>query len=440
MSWSNPFWSWMRRKLDLRNPAGWAPNSTYTGRPVTHDSALSVPAWFAGLRLLSQSTGSTSIGLYRKIKERGKDSREVAGDHQLYSVIHDAPNSVQIAPDFWEGITANMLVYGNGFAEKLENRRGVMGLQLLQAAPNNTSTLYCVPGRRTDGELEYKVHDRGKVTTLPPEKVFHVRGFGFGGDLGLPLLTYARQTLATAAAAEEVTGRNFQDGLRAKGFFVMPDGTTLDETQRTQVQRALVEPFQGIDGKSLGVLEGGMTFLQTNINAHDAELNFLRRLSVEEVCRFLGIPPIMLGHAGEGQTMWGSGVEALLVQFYTTGLRPILIRIEKSIWQQLIPLADRDTLYAEFNIESFLRGDSAARAAFYSVMTQNGIMDRNECRAKENMNARPGGDELTVQAGMVPLRMLAELARSKGQATPPAEEDNPDAAERRQRGNLRVVQ
>jgi len=39
-------------------------------------------------------------------------------------------------------------------------------------------------------------------------------------------------------------------------------------------------------------------------------------------------------------------------------------------------------------------------------MTQNGLMTRNECRAKENLAPMSGGDELTVQSNLLPLDKL----------------------------------
>lgn len=70
---------------------------------------------------------------------------------------------------------------------------------------------------------------------------------------------------------------------------------------------------------------------------------------------------------------------------------------------------ERRRFYAKFNPEGLLRADSAARAAFYSSMTQNGIYTRDECRIKENL-APAGGNasKLTVQSNMLPIDKLGE--------------------------------
>ncbi|MBD0966926.1 phage portal protein, partial [Klebsiella michiganensis] len=78
--------------------------------------------------------------------------------------------------------------------------------------------------------------------------------------------------------------------------------------------------------------------------------------------------------------MWGSGVEQMLIGFLTFSLRPWLTRIEQAIRKSLLAPGERNKYFAEFSIEGLLRADSAARAAFYSTMTQNGLMTRNEAR------------------------------------------------------------
>ena len=131
-----------------------------------------------------------------------------------------------------------------------------------------------------------------------------------------------------------------------------------------------------------------------------------RRFNVEEICRWFGVPPIIVGHAAQGQTMWGSGVEQILLAWLALGINPLCKRIEARIKKQLIPAGERRKVYAEFNREGLLQMDSAAKAAFLSAMTQNGLMDRNEGRAKLNLPKRAGADKLTAQTNLAPLDQL----------------------------------
>ena len=117
-----------------------------------------------------------------------------------------------------------------------------------------------------------------------------------------------------------------------------------------------------------------------------------------------------VGHAANGVTAWGSGIEQLIIQWLTSGLNNVCTRIEKRILLQLIPRNEWGKVYAEFNRESLLQMDSAAKIAFLSSAVQNGLMTRNESRAKLNLprDADPASDQLTVQTNLAPLDKLGQ--------------------------------
>jgi HK97 family phage portal protein len=253
-----------------------------------------------------------------------------------------------------------------------------------------------------DGALEYRFQDRGKVEWLPRDKVFHVRGFTLGkSDEGLSPLAAARQALSISLATEEAAGKTFSQGMRASGFFT---GPALKTDQREQFTKTFIDPIIGNDAKAhYGILESGFDFKPINIPPKDAEMLMSRRFNVEEICRFMGTPPILVGHAGEGQTMWGSGVESIILAWLTLGLDAHLSCFEKAINRWLLTPAERSKYYAEFDRDALLRADSAARAEFVSKMIQNAQMTPNEGRKKANRLPLPGGDVLLVNSTLVPL-------------------------------------
>jgi HK97 family phage portal protein len=166
-------------------------------------------------------------------------------------------------------------------------------------------------------------------------------------------------------------------------------------------------------GKTM-VLEAGMKYQQVSMTPEDAQMLQTRAFNVEEICRWFRVPPFMVGHT-EKTTSWGTGIEQQMIGFLTFTLLPWIKRIEQSINRWLLKANERRVYFAKFNPEGLLRADSAARAAFYSTMTQNGIMDRDECREKENLPKRGGNAaELTVQSNMLPIDKLgADLGGSQ---------------------------
>jgi HK97 family phage portal protein len=262
------------------------------------------------------------------------------------------------------------------------------------------------PFRTATGERRYRLATGEDV---PSSEIFHLRGFGAGGDLGLSPIAYGRQTIATAIATEEVAGSTFANGLQLGGFVEDDPANKTTNKQRAD----LVELFDRFAGSSnagkVMPLPPGMKFTALGLSPQDAQLLETRRVSVEEICRWFGVFPILIGHSADGQTMWGSGIEQLVLAWLTLGLGPELTRIEEAVRCQLILPAEQSKLYAEHVVEGLLRADSAARAALYSSLGQNGVMRRNEMRAKENLepDPSPGADMLTVQSNLITMDQLA---------------------------------
>lgn len=148
----------------------------------------------------------------------------------------------------------------------------------------------------------------------------------------------------------------------------------------------------------------------------DAQMLQTRAFNVEEICRWFRVPPWMVGHT-QNSTSWGTGMEQQMIGFLSFTLLPWIKRIEMCANRRLLRPDERRRFYVKFNPEGLLRMDSAARAAFYSSMTQNGIYTRDECRLKENMPPEGGNAaKLTVQSNMLPIDKLGEDPGGANQA------------------------
>ena len=140
----------------------------------------------------------------------------------------------------------------------------------------------------------------------------------------------------------------------------------------------------------------------------EAQLLSTLSFSVEEICRFYGVPPFMVGHT-EKSTSWGTGLEQQMLAFYTLTLRPILKNAEYAIRRRLLAPGERGRVEVDFNVEGLLRADSAGRAAFLRVMVTCGIMTPNEARGREGLPPLPGGDSLMAQSNQLPLSDLGDV-------------------------------
>jgi len=374
-----------------------------SGSIVTAERALTISAVWACTRLLSQTISTLPLGMY----ERTSDGRRAADDLQIARVLSLRPNTEMSAVVFWEALIGQAVLVGNGFARKLRVGSRVVGLELMPA--NRISW------RRLDsGRYEFRFTNRSGVQeVLQEEDVFHLPGFALWGRFGMSVVRYGAQVFGSGLAANEAANATFKNGLMPTTYFHME--RVLTRAQREEFRENLEEITGALNAGKQPLLEGGMKVGDVGIDPTDAQLLESRAFSVEEVCRWFGVPPSMIG-ATDKASSWASSAESLNLWFLQYGLRPWLKRIEQAIWKDLLSPAEQARYYAEFSVEGLLRANIAGRTQFYSTALQNGWMNRNEVRRLENLPPVDGGEIYTAQSNLLPLDQLGAAQQSGAMA------------------------
>ena len=378
------------RSITVQHVAG--NDGVWTGEHVTASSALSLPSVWACVNLIAGSIASLPVQVYR---DRPDGEREVNKGHNLYRLLHDRPNYDQTALDFWEFMAASLELWGNAYAviERSDDR-------ITSLVPVNPALM--AVRRLPNGSIEYRWSEDGKDNRHTDATMFHIRGFGGNPLGGMSTLHFGRQAFGLAQAAGRSASTTFANGMRPSGVLKFTDWLKPD--QRDLAENVMAQKLAGAaNAGRLMVLEGGVEFSPLTMKPEDAQMLETQRYTVEEVCRFFGVPPHMVGHT-EKSTSWGSGIEQQTLGFVKFTLRRRVKRIEQAIMQQLLTDRDRSRgLSVEFNFEGLLRGDSAGRASFYQTMTSIGAMTINEVRALENLPRVDGGDVPRMQMQNVPI-------------------------------------
>ena len=377
----------------------------YSGKNVTVTSALGLSSVWACVRLIAESIASLPCGVY-EIDPKG--NKVPARASELYKILHDSPNADMTAMDFWVSVVGSMLLWGNSYSLKTYRGTGA-GKKLVSLEPLRPDLM--VVQVKEDGRIVFVYSEPSGRTEYTEDQIMHIPAFGLSGRAGLSVIAYARNSFGSAMALEEAGGKLYSNGMRPGGALTMPG--VLKEEQRNQIRKSIADQVGGV-ARSGGmiILEGDMKYQALSMPPEDAQMIQSRGFTVEEICRWFAVPPSMIGHT-EKTTTWGTGLEQINLGFLTYTLRPYLKRIEQAIRRSLIPAGEKEKLFAEFNIEGFLRADSAGRAALYSSAAQNGWMTRQEIRQKENLPDIEGSDQLTVQSALLPLHLLGQnLAKS----------------------------
>lgn len=378
-----------------------------SGQIVTPATALTVSAFWACVWLNARVLASLPLELKRYKAGGGRGTPEMSDP--LFDVLRWRPNASMTAYAFWTAMWASEMVWGAGFAKKHMNGGKIVALEFLLP---QYMTVYQKNGK---GPVRFRYDSPLDPQDFSADEIFHLFTRSLDGLTGCSVIEFARHSLGIAQSGENAAGKIFRKGMNATGFIKVDK--FLKPSQREDFRQE-IEEFAG-DGPKAGgtmVLEGGTDYKQLSMKPQDAELLQSRQFSVEDVCRWLNTPPILIGHSSQGQTMWGSGIEQIFAGWARLSLRPFTTTATQTIRAFLIAPADRNELLAEYDLDDLLAADSQARAAFYSTLAQNGIKTRNELREKEGDGPMEGGDVLTVQSNLVPLAQMGAAANDPAAA------------------------
>jgi len=349
---------------------------TTSGALVSPDTAMQVPEVFAAVRVIAETVAQVPLVLYRKTG----NGRERAEDHWLYSLLHDQPNPWQTSYEFRETMVAHQVLCGGGFAIKTVVRNEVR--ELLPVNPKRVTIKQLEPSKK----LVYEVAmPDGTTLPVPQERMFHVPGLSWDAVAGLTPYWYQRESIGLSMQLRQFAARLFNNGAALRLVMTHP-GTMSDEAYN-RLKDSFEEQYAGAANAHKALLvEEGVKVEKVSQSADEAQMLESRRYGKNEVATFNRLPPHLLGDL---ERSTHSNIEQQSLEFIIYTMAPWFARWEQRIKMSLIPEAERKTLYAEFLLDSLLRGDTMTRFQAYQLAVANGWMTRNEVRARENLNAGP---------------------------------------------------
>ena len=361
-----------------------------SGKAVNEKTALQTTAVYACVRILAETIASLPLHTYR-YSPSGKEKAET---HPLYYLLHSEPNPEMTSFVFRETLMGHLLLWGNAYAQIIRNGRGTI-LSLYPLLPNKM-----LVNRTDQGILYYQYEKDGQTYFLANRDVLHIPGLGFDGLIGYSPIAMAKNAIGMAIATEEYGATFFANGANPGGVLEHP-GVVKDPARVRDSWNAV---YQGSsNAHRVAVLEEGMKFQSIGIPPEQAQFLETRKFQIEEICRIFRVPPHLVASLDRATF---SNIEHQSISFIDNTIIPWVSRIEQSMQRALFSETEKRTFFVKFNLNGRLRGDAAARAAFYQTMRQNGIMSANDIRELEEMNQIPeelGGNKLLVNGNFVDM-------------------------------------
>lgn len=379
--------------------------SSLVAAPMSPDIALQISTVYACARLLAGTVSSLPLMVF---KEDSRGNRKVDRGSRLWTILHDQPNAVMTASDFWQAMILQWALRGNAYAQIVRDAVG----DVISLWPLSSDQMTVFSDKQT-GRLVYQYVRDSETYDLTPDQVLHIKDIGTG-ILGFSKLEFMGSSVQEAMATQKYTMQNAQNFGRPSGILTVDHVLDRKKGQHDLIDQALGN-FKSESGKMI-VLEADMKFQQVALTPEQSQLLESRKYGVEEICRWFGVPPVLIG--ASGATTWGSGIAEIVSGFHKFTLNPLLKSIEQALESRILRAEERGYVVIEFNLDAFFRGDLQSRYAAYATAVQNGFKTRNEVRALENDPPISGGDTPTAQTNLAPLDKLGEVASSNAPQTP----------------------
>jgi len=352
---------------------------TISGANVNEATALTISTVYACTYKIASTLASLNLDIY----ERNGRNIDVANVHPAFDVIKYKPNEYQTAFEFWETIISNAVLNGCGYALIERDGRGYV-TQLI------CLDYYDVDRKFVNGQPVFSVKNVGIVQAEDMLEICNLQRKS-------PIRLH-RENLGLAKSAEEFGAEYFGSGGQMTG--ILSSDQPLKKEQMDIIQQSWNRAQQQAGTK---LLPFGFKYSRISISPDEAQFIETRKFQAEEICRIFSIPPALVQL--ESQTTYNN-VEQQNLQFARHTVTPWAKRIEQEIDRKLLQERERPDLYSKFNLNDLYRGDMQSRAAFYTQMLQNGVLNINEVRQKEDMNPTDGGDTHVVQVNQIALDRL----------------------------------
>jgi HK97 family phage portal protein len=377
---------------------GWATS----GRWVTEGKAYRASAVFACVQLISGAIANSPCLIYNGT--RYDKTRTPAPNHRLSPILRFRPNPYTVAATMWKGLTADKLLHGNAYAVITRNAAG-RPIALSRVLPGRV-TVYQAWELGLDAKLGvpeerliYKVWtDMGKQLVFDQADMLHVPNMGWDGKQGLSTLRAGAEGIAGLLDAQEHAGKFFGQGAHFNYALRYP--TKVDRKKAEEIREYFSKQHRGLKNAFFPPLmtEGG-EIQPFSVPPKDSQLVETREFNVIDICRYFGVPPVMIGETTK-TTSWGSGVEQMARWFNIFTLNQHYTAFEQELE---VKLFQGGGYFPEFDETEQLRGDTKTQWEAFNVArgsnTAPGVLTVNEIREALGFGPVDGGDEIYKPTG-----------------------------------------
>lgn len=354
------------RELTYINPATMNSGSLPFYGITNNYGALHLSAVYRCVDIISTSIANLPV----KVLLRSEEGTNELDSHPVLLMFRDRDNGNVTKFTLMKLLVQSVLLKGNGFA--LIERKGDTPVKLRYLEPQDVLIVY----DKIKDDLYYKVPFLNR--NVEPRDMIHLKINSYDGVTGLSVLKNAVRSIGIANSTENSAKEFFDKGMLLSG--VLTVNGPLSQEQRQSIKDAWVQTYtNGSNG--LAVLQGNMTYQPIANTAEDSQLLESRRYGVEDICRFFGVSPVLLG---VGKQTYNS-LEMVQQDFLQNCLQGYITMIEEEMSRKLLKKSE-DNLSVVLETNEFLRTNKTSQSQYYSTLLSAGVLSVNEVRRELGYN------------------------------------------------------
>lgn len=371
------------------------------GQHVNNGSAMALSSVYRAVELISDNIAILPL----KLKNIEKEHIAEVEEHNLINIFNNRTHNVMSNFTLIKMLIQSVLLNGNGFAYiHRDNKGNVINIEYI-----NSNDIVINYDRFTQ-KLTYTITTiRQKVE---PINIIHLVKNTYDGVNGKSVISFAHRSINNANNAENQSINFYQSGCNLAGVLTVQG--QLSDQQKDQIRSSWNQAYSA-NGAGLAVIQGNMTYQPIQINAKDSQLLESRQYNVNDIARFFGVNPILLG---ENNGVSLGSMEQIQQQFISYTLQPYITMIEEEFNRKLLKPSEYN-LKIELDTTALIKTDKTATASYYSTLLDKGVLCVNEVRKELGYNKIDGGD-----VHLIAYTDVAQNTINKNDNTEIADENN----------------
>ncbi len=370
------------------------------GSPVVSEfSAMNLSGVYRAVSLISGSIA----GLPMPTMEMGENDRP----RKVRSFLdmpgaESASQGVRLTTFEWkELIVVQLLLHGNVYLQHIKNGAGA----IVALNPIHPLSVQVEWAPERYGGKRFKITpETGDVVTYDAHQITHIMGLSFDGLQGISALTAARLSMGTALSGDKAANRQFANGAMISGIVTPAVDEDISPDEAKVIKATVNRTMSG---------NRRLDFTPWSLSMQDAQFIESRSFSIDEIGRWFGVPPHLLGLT-EKSTSWGQGIAE-----QNRGLsRYTLSTTTNRIQERLSTLLGPDK-WVEFDYSAFIKPAPEDEIRLLIDEVNAGLLTLNEARAIRNMPPVEGGDRTRLPAGSLTAEQMGWSGTANTNEPPP---------------------